>query len=109
MSSKKPIVTYEFGTLYIEGQPHREGDTPLGRVTFDNLWDFILSNNVDGDVDVVMSVHTRGGKRYIKTGRFVGTIQTRDGQVIEILPKIYRATDEQEEDQKVCRQVFLIC
>ena len=85
MKSKKPIVTYEFGTLYIEGQAHKEGDTPLGEVAFNNLWDFILSNKADGDTDVVMSVHTRGGKRYIKTGRFVGTIQTRDGQVIEVL------------------------
>lgn len=107
MSSKKPIVTYEFGTLYIEGQVHKEGDTPLGKVAFDNLWDFILSNKADEDTDVVMSVHTRGGKRYIKTGRFVGTIQTRDGQVIEILPKIYKASGKQEEDQKICRQVFL--
>lgn len=107
MRSKKPIVTYEFGTLYIEGQPHREGDTPLGRVTFNNLWDFILSNKVDGDAGIVMSVHTRGGKRCIKTGRYVGTIQTRDGQVIEVLPKIYKSSDEQEGDPKVCRQVFL--
>ena len=107
MRSKKPIVTYEFGTLYIEGQAHKEGDTPLGLVAFNNLWDFILSNKADGDTDVVMSVHTRGGKRYIKTGRFVGTIQTRDGQVIEVLPKIYKASGQQEEDQKVCRQVFL--
>lgn len=107
MKSKKPIVTYEFGTLYIDGQPHKDGDTPLGLGAFNNLWDFILSNKADGDTDVVMSVHTRGGKRYIKTGRFVGTIQTRDGQVIEVLPKIYKASGQQEEDQKVCRQVFL--
>lgn len=103
----KPIVTYEFGTLYIEGQAHFEGDTPLKEVTFDNLWDFILSNEAGNDSDVVMSAHTRGGKRYIKTGRFVGTIQTRDGQVIEILPKIYKASGRQEEDQTVCRKVFL--
>ena len=107
MSSKKPIVTYEFGTLYIEGQPHREGDTPLGEVAFNNLWDFILSNRADGDADIVMSVHTRGGRRFIKTGRFVGTIQTKDGQVIEVLPKIYKASGQQEEDQDVCRKVFL--
>ena len=95
MSSKKPIVTYEFGTLYIEGQPHREGDTPLGEVAFNNLWDFILSNRADGDADIVMSVHTRGGRRFIKTGRFVGTIQTKDGQLIEVLPKIYKASCQQ--------------
>lgn len=107
MSSKKPIVTYEFGTLYIEGQAHKEGDTPIGEKAFNNLWNFILSNKAEGDSDVVMSVHTRGGKRYIKTGRFVGTIQTKDGQVIEILPKIYRNSGQQVDDQKLCRQVFL--
>lgn len=107
MSSKKPIVTHEFGVLYIEGQAHREGDTPLGKITFENLWDFILSNRADENADEVMSVHTRGGRRYIKTGRFVGTIQTRDGQIIEVLPKIYRATGQQEEDKDVCRRVFL--
>ena len=107
MPSKKPIVTYEFGTLYIEGQAHKDGDTPLKKVTFDNLWEFILSNKTEGDSDVVMSVHTRGGKRYIKTGRFVGTVQTRDGQIIEILPKIYKASGKLEEDQDICRSIFL--
>lgn len=107
MNKCKPIVTFEFGTLYIKGQAHLEGDTLLEEITFNNLWDFILSNKGGDDGDVVMSVHTRGGRRYIKTGRFVGTIQTRDGQVIEILPKIYKASGKQEEDQDVCRKVFL--
>lgn len=107
MNKCKPIVIFEFGTLYIKGQAHLEGDTLLEEITFNNLWDFILSNKGGDDGDVVMSVHTRGGRRYIKTGRFVGTIQTRDGQVIEILPKIYKASGKQEEDQDVCRKVFL--
>lgn len=107
MANKKPIVTYEFGSLYIDGQAHKEGDTPLSKITFENLWNFILSNRADDNSDVVMSVHTRGGRRYIKTGRFVGTIQTKDGQVIEVLPKIYKSTGKQEEDQNVCRNVFL--
>ena len=102
-----PIITYEFGTLYIDGQAHKEGDTPLRASTFNNLWDFILSNKNSDDTDVIMSVHTRGGRKYIKTGRYVGTIQTKDGQVIEILPKIYKASGKQEEDQNVCRNVFL--
>ena len=107
MSTNKPIVTYEFGTLYIEEQAHKEGDTPLRKTTFDNLWDFILSNRASDDTDVVMSVHTRGGRRYIKTGRYVGTVQTKDGQIIEILPKIYKASGQQEKDKDICRKVFL--
>lgn len=106
-NNKKPIIAYEFSTLYIEGQTHKEGDIPVDKIPFDNLWDFILSNKASDDTDVVMSVHTRGGRRYIKTGRYVGTIQTRDGQVIEVLPKMYKASGQQEEDKDTCRRVFL--
>ena len=42
MKKKKPIITYEFGTLCIEGQVYKEGETPLSEVTFNNLWDFIF-------------------------------------------------------------------
>lgn len=107
MKHNNPIVTYEFGNLYIDGQLHKEGDTALPEITFNNLWDFILSNKAGDDADNVMSVHSRGGRRYIRTGRFVGTIQTRDGQVLEILPKIYKASGKQEEDKNICRSVFL--
>ena len=108
MSRKnKPLVTYEFGTLYIEGQAHKEGETALSKVAFENLWDFILSGKSTDDSDNVMTVHTRGGRKYIKTGRYVGTIQTKNGDVIEILPKIYKTSDKQETDEKICRRVFL--
>ena len=107
MKKQNPIVTYEFGNLYIDGQLHKEGDTALPETTFNNLWDFILSNKADDDSDNVMSVHSRGGRKYIRTGRYVGTIQTRDGQVLEILPKIYKASGKQEDDKDVCRRVFL--
>lgn len=102
-----PIITYEFATFYIEGQAHLEGETPLKERTFNNLWDFILSSKASSDSDAIMSVHTRGGRRYIKTSKFVGTLQTKDGQVIEILPKIYKSSGKLEEDKNVCRTVFL--
>lgn len=107
MRNNKPIITYEFGTLCMEGQAHNEGDVPLPKATFLNLWDFILSNKAADDSDVIMSLHKRGGRMYIKTGRYVGTIQSRNGQIIEILPKIYKASGQQEEDREVCRSVFL--
>lgn len=107
IKKNKPIVTYEFGTFYIEGQSHREGETALCEDTFNNLWDFILSSKSSDASDVIMSVHARGGRRYIKAGRYVGTIQTRNGQVIEILPKIYKASNNQENDAETCRRIFL--
>lgn len=107
MSNKKPIIAFEFSTLYIKGDAHREGDVPVERIPFHNLWDFILSNKASEETDLIMSVHTRGGKKYIKAGRYVGTVQTKDGQIIEILPKIYKASGKQENDEKICRKVFL--
>lgn len=107
MNNKKPIIAYEHCTLYIEGQPHRVGDIPMDYISFKNLWNFILSNKTNDDADVIMSVHTRGGRKYIRTGRYVGTIQTKDGQIIEVLPKIYKASGQQEGDKEVCRRVFL--
>ncbi len=105
--SKDPIITYEFATLYLKGESHNEGDIPLEKSTFNNLWDFILSNKDNDDSDVIMSVRARGGRKYIQTGRYVGAVQTRDGQVIEVLPKIYKAEGIQEKNEKVCKEVFL--
>ena len=107
MAKVKPIVTYEFGTFYKKGDQHREGDTQLSETTFNNLWSFILSDKSTSDSDFVMSVNTRAGKQIIRTGRYVGTIQTKDGQTIEILPKIYKASGKQEKDENTCRKVFL--
>lgn len=107
MKKNKPILTYEFETFYIEGQPHKDGYVPLSETTFNNLWDFILSNRVNDEIDSIMSIYIRSGRRYIKTGRYVGTIQTKDGQIIEILPKIYKSDGEQETNIEQCRKVFL--
>ncbi|MGN0739729.1 MAG: McrC family protein [Treponema sp.] len=75
--------------------------------SFKNLWNFILENRGGKDADDIMSVHVKGGRQYIKTGRYIGTIQTKDGQVIEILPKIYKAGNKEEDDVKLCRKIFL--
>lgn len=107
MSKKKTVVIHEFGVLCGERAPVSRSDAvSIPQTSFDNLWKFILENK-DEDVDKVMSVHSRGGKRFIKTGRYVGTIQTKDGQTIEILPKIYKSENREEDDVKLCRRVFL--
>lgn len=107
MLKRVPVVIREFGVLCDEARPFSRNDAvPIPSKSFDNLWKFILENK-DEDVDKVMSVHSRGGKRFIKTGRYVGTIQTIDGQTIEILPKIYKNGDKEEDNVKLCRKVFL--
>lgn len=99
-------IAHEFDILYREGNKVFEDGVALPKKSFDNLWQYILESS-NNEVEQVMTVHTRGGRRYIKTGRYVGTIQTRDGHTIEILPKIYRASSGTIADVKLCRKIFL--
>ena len=109
MAKKKPVVIHEFGILSNTKKPtvNLGEEAQLSEQSFENLWNFILENKGGDDADEVMSVHVKGGRLYIKTGRYVGTVQTKDGQVIEILPKIYKSGDRAEEDIALCRRVFL--
>lgn len=109
MAKKKPVVIHEFGILSNVKKPtvNLGEEAQLSEPSFENLWNFILENKGGDDADEVMSVHVKGGRPYIKTGRYVGTVQTKDGQVIEILPKIYKSGDRAEEDIALCRRVFL--
>ena len=109
MAKKKPVVIHEFGILSNAKKPtvNLGEEAQLSEHSFENLWNFILENKGGDDADDVMSVHVKGGRPYIKTGRYVGTVQTKDGQVIEILPKIYKSGDRAEEDIVLCRRVFL--
>lgn len=109
MAKKKPVVIHEFGILSNAKKPtvNLGEEDQLSEQSFENLWNFILENKGGDDADEVMSVHVKGGRLYIKTGRYVGTVQTKDGQVIEILPKIYKSGDRAEEDIALCRRVFL--
>lgn len=109
MEKKKLVVIHEFGILSNAKKPtvNLGEEAQLSEPSFENLWNFILENKGGDDADEVMSVHVKGGRPYIKTGRYVGTVQTKDGQVIEILPKIYKSGDRAEEDIALCRRVFL--
>ena len=109
MAKKKPVVIHEFGILSNAKKPtvNLGEEVQLSEPSFENLWNFILENKGGDDADEVMSVHVKGGRPYIKTGRYVGTVQTKDGQVIEILPKIYKSGGRAEEDITLCRRVFL--
>lgn len=109
MAKRKPVVIHEFGILSNVKKPtvNLGEEAQLSEQSFENLWNFILENKGGDDADEVMSVHVKGGRPYIKTGRYVGTVQTKDGQVIEILPKIYKSGDRAEEDITLCRCVFL--
>ncbi len=102
-------TAFEYSAIYPEGVSCYKWDTVLPKKSFENLWNFILENS-DSDMDSIMSIHSKLGKRYIKTSKYVGTIQTSDGLSIEILPKIYdhdELNKEPKYDAKEAREVFL--
>lgn len=69
--------------------------------SFNNLWSFILEkqNNSDSP-DKAFELFTRGGKRIIKAKNYVGVVETKTRDVIEVLPKIY-GVDSSEEAKKI--------
>ena len=71
MEKKKPVVIHEFGILSNAKKPtvNLGEEAQLSEPSFENLWNFILENKGGDDADEVMSVHVKGGRPYIKTGR----------------------------------------
>lgn len=105
----KLIVISEYGSI----EERRDGyysdnGQELPRKSFENLWEFSHADNtLFPDIDKIFSKTISRGRRRIQAKNHVGTIQTADGTIIEILPKIYRSSGREETDKNICRQVFL--
>ena len=103
------IVISEYGSI----EEHRNGfytdsGQELSRKSFENLWEFSHTDNtLIHDIDKVFTKTIRGGRRRIQAKNYVGTIQASDGTIIEILPKIYKSSGQEETDKKICRKIFL--
>lgn len=88
---KEPLSIKEFGTITI-GSSHKEfetGELEIDQDTFNSLAIFIEENQTQEDFDKAFSLFQKKGKRYIKVKNYVGVIETRNGCIIEILPKTY--------------------
>lgn len=107
--ASKLIVISEYGSIEEHGDGFvAEGGQELSRKSFEDLWEFShVDDALFPDIDKVFSKTIRGGKRKIHAKNYVGTIQTSDGTIIEILPKIYKNSGQEETDKNVCRHVFL--
>jgi 5-methylcytosine-specific restriction enzyme subunit McrC len=66
------------------------GTTEVDSETFNQLADFIDDNQGQSDVEFAFSQFRRNRRRYILTKNYVGLVQTKNGTVIEIVPKIHR-------------------
>ena len=75
------------------------------------MWNFVLENQGGDDSDSVLSIGKSNGARFIRAGKYVGTIQTKDGQIIEILPKIAKGDSDAEKNKArvVFRKMLASC
>lgn len=83
------IVVREYEEIYRGNQTTRSDKVYLSSKAFDNLYYSITDESSHADIDKVLSIHSKNRTPYIKASKYVGTIQTIDGTIIEILPKIY--------------------
>jgi 5-methylcytosine-specific restriction enzyme subunit McrC len=87
----------EYGTIW--NKTDFENEKPvdsfdevfLDERSFQSLKGFVTENN---DIDPIFSFHRKKGRDLIRVKNHVGIVETRQGTVIEILPKIYRATEK---------------
>jgi 5-methylcytosine-specific restriction enzyme subunit McrC len=91
----------EYGTIRAERKVSkgfkRSNEIVVPNRTFDNLWDFILETQANHDEsNRAFDLYTRAGKRIIKAKNFVGVIETKNGDTIEVLPKIYGISGTKE-------------
>ncbi|WP_167616959.1 McrC family protein [Maribellus sediminis] len=96
----------EFGTIWNskESLPEIPVDQfnciHLEDKSFQSLKNFVAENNdPESGIDQAFSLHRQKGKDFIRVKNFVGVIETRQGTVIEILPKIYNPTNPNETEQ----------
>ena len=69
--------------------------------SFNNLWSFILEKQSNDDSpDKAFELFTRGGKRIIRAKNYVGVVETKSKDIIEVLPKIY-GVESSEESKRI--------
>lgn len=74
----------------------------IDHISFKQLKLFIESNSgLDNDVDKAFKISFRRGEYIIKTQNYVGLIETKSGDLIEVLPKISKSNNSPSESKNV--------
>ena len=95
---KNSIQIREYQPI-VQSEKKIDGYVTLNPHTFEQLENFILQNRTaDTDALELMSISARKGVGKVITAKnYVGLIALKDGTVIEILPKIFSAIDDDQD------------
>lgn len=101
MATTKHIC--EFGTIWNSDEFHPEKPTDrfdciyLDDRSFQSLKNFVAENNDPAsEIEQAFSLQRKKGKDFISVKNYVGVIETRQGTVIEILPKIFQSKNVED-------------
>ena len=101
------VTVTEYGCIGLKGKP-ADNKFISAEIDDENVFKALKSFNADNDDSIftVTSVKAESGKRIdaLRAKSLVGVIETKDGTVVEILPKIY--SDKQVETTEI-RKIFL--
>ena len=86
---KKTITLREYNFIFV-GESDEEFNKTVKQTTFNQLENFVLAN----ENEYLKLTSKKGYGKVLQAQNFVGLIQTKDGTVIEILPKITNYTEE---------------
>ena len=99
----------EFGTITVGSSDKRfeSGELEIDLASFQSLTNFIEENQNQEDFDKAFSIYQKKGKRFIKVKNYVGVIETKQGVVIEILPKTFIGKNGEEANKEDSKELLL--
>jgi 5-methylcytosine-specific restriction enzyme subunit McrC len=113
MATTKHIC--EFGTIWNSHEFHPEKPKDrfdclfLDDRSFQSLKNFVAENNdPESEIEQAFSLHRKKGKDFITVKNYVGVIETRQGTVIEILPKTYQSENVEDSEKKNVSKTILL-
>ncbi len=106
---KGPYYIKEYGTICIgdSNKDFQSGELEIDSESFKSLANFIEENQNQDDFDKAFSIYQKKGIRYIKVKNYVGVIETKQGVVIEILPKTFVGKNDEEANVKEAKMLLL--
>lgn len=116
MSDKSTYSIAEFGRIYSAEDFGKDDKIApsleaviLPANAFANLRNFIAENQDESiGTEQSFSVHRSKGRDFFRVKNYVGVIETRDGTVLEVLPKIFKSSVHREDQQvEDTRRIFL--
>jgi 5-methylcytosine-specific restriction enzyme subunit McrC len=83
------------------------GTTEVDSETFNQLSEHIEENQDSPSVESAFSQFRRNRRRYIQVKNYVGLVQTKNGTIFEIVPKIHRPMNESDTSLSEAKSVVI--